>query len=190
QPYFVEVPTTKHIDVKLAAKLADMPVEEFQSLNPGNSRPVIKADGERMLLVPADKAASFKSAMQNHDEPLVSWQAYKLKPGETIDRVAARHNMSVAQLKHVNGIAAKRGVGAGTTLLIPASLGASATPYLPDLPAPTVTMVKAPKKSGKQALRKSGPSRTALKAGKHASPGKSTAPAKSGNRTGIKKKSR
>ena len=44
QPYFVAVPTTKHIDVKLAAKLADMPIEEFQSLNPGNSRPVIKAE--------------------------------------------------------------------------------------------------------------------------------------------------
>ena len=43
QPYFVAVTTTKHIDVKLAAKLADVPLDEFVSLNPGYSRPVIKA---------------------------------------------------------------------------------------------------------------------------------------------------
>ena len=167
QPYFVEVPASKHIDVKLAAKMAGMPVEEFQSLNPGNSRPVIKAEGERMLLVPADKADSFRSNMENHDEPLVSWQAYKLKPGESIERIAARYNISVAQLKHINGIAAKRGAVSGTTLLVPAA--ASATPYLPDLPAPTVTLSKAPKKAGRQ--------RAAGKSAKHAA-GKSTAGAK------------
>ncbi|MEO8441142.1 MAG: transglycosylase SLT domain-containing protein [Betaproteobacteria bacterium] len=165
QPYFVAVPTTKHIDVKLAAKLADMPIEEFQSLNPGNSRPVIKADGERMLLVPADKADAFKSNMENHDEPMVSWQAYKLKPGETVERVAARHGISVAQLKHVNGIAPKRGVGAGATLLVPAGAGGSATPYLPELPAPMVTVAKAPTKSVQHASRKAGTAKAVRKAG-------------------------
>jgi membrane-bound lytic murein transglycosylase D len=149
QPYFAEVPTTKHIDVKLAAKMAGMPVEEFQSLNPGNNGPVIKAEGgERMLLVPADKADSFRSNMENHDQPLVSWQAYKLKPGETLDRIALRYNISVAQLKHINGIAARRGPASGATLLVPA--GASATPYLPDLPAPAMTFAKAPKKAARQ----------------------------------------
>lgn len=172
QPYFVEVPTTKHIDVKLAAKLAGMPVEEFQSLNPGNSRPVIKAEGERMLLVPADKADSFRSNMENHDEPLVSWQAYKLKPGESLERVAARYNISVAQLRHVNGINGKRGAPHGGTLLVPAS--ASSAPYLPDLPAPAVTLSKAPKKGGKHtASRKAGATKTSAKATRKAAPAKS-----------------
>ena len=152
QPYFVAITTTRHIDVKLAAKFADMPVDEFLSLNPGNSRPVIKADGERMLLFPADKADAFRSNMETHDQPLVSWQAYKLKPGETVDRIAARFNISVAQLKQVNGIAPKRGVAAGATLLVPS--GGSATPYLPDMPATRVTVAKAPKKHAKHAAHK------------------------------------
>ena len=190
QPYFVAVPTTKHIDVKLAAKLADMPIEEFQSLNPGNSRPVIKADGERMLLVPADKADAFRSNMENHDEPMVSWQAYKLKPGETVERVAARHGISVAQLKHVNGIAPKRAVGAGATLLVPAGASASATPYLPDLPAPTVTVAKAPKKSAKHASRKAGTAKVAHKSGKRVAPVKKTTAAKSGKKVILAQKPR
>ena len=150
QPYFVAVTTTKHMDVKVAAKLADMQVAEFESLNPGNSRPVIKADGERALLIPTDKAGTFLSRLAAHDEPLVSWQAYKLKAGETVDRVAARYGIATAQLKHVSGIVAgKRGVGAGTTLLVPS--GGSATPNLPDMPAPAVSVAKASKKPAKYA---------------------------------------
>jgi membrane-bound lytic murein transglycosylase D len=149
QPYFVAVTTTKHIDVKLAAKFADMPVDEFLSLNPGNSRPVIKADGERVLLFPAEKADMFRANLESHDAPLVSWQAYKLKAGETMDRVAARYGISVAQLKQVNGIAPKRSVASGATLLVPS--GGSASPNLPDLPAPKVTVAKAPKKTAKTA---------------------------------------
>ena len=166
QPYFVAVTTTRNIDVKLAAKLADMPVEEFLSLNPGNSRPVIKADGVRTLLFPADKAGTFLSNLDAHDEPLVSWQAYKLKAGETVDRVAARYGIGVAQLKHVNGIGVKRGVGPGATLLVPS--GASATPYLPDMPAPKVTVAKAPKKTARHAAYK-------VKSAKRSSAGKKTA---------------
>ncbi len=161
QPYFVAVTTTRHIDVKLAAKLADMPVDEFLSLNPGNSRPVIKADGERVLLFPADKADTFRSNLESHDAPLVSWQAYKLKAGETVDRIAARYGISVAQLKQVNGIAPKRGVAPGATLLVPS--GGSATPYLPDLPAPKVTVAKAPKKSAKRSARKPARTRSRVK---------------------------
>lgn len=176
QPYFVEVPTTKHIDVKVAAKLAGMSVEEFQQLNAGNSRPVIKADGERVLLVPADKADTFRANMENHDEPLVSWQAYKLKPGESLERVAARHNISVAQLRHVNGITGKRSAAPGSTVLVPGA--ASAAPYLPDLPAPALPVMKAQKKSGKHvASRKGGTTKTSA-GGKRTAAAKKAAPAK------------
>jgi membrane-bound lytic murein transglycosylase D len=156
QPYFVAVTTTKHIDVKLAARLADVPIEEFVSLNPGYSRPVIKADGARALLLPAGKADTFLSNLENHGQPLVSWQAYKLKAGESIERIATRHGLSVAQLRQASGISGKRRVGPGSTLLVPAS--GSAAPHLPDLPAPPVAVAKAPKKSGKyaQASRKGG----------------------------------
>ena len=84
--------------------------------------------------------------------------------------------MSAAQLKHVNGIGGKRGAGSGTTLLVPA--GASAKPYLPDLPAPTVTVAKGPKKST-HAARKAGTKvKAASKSGRHTAPAKKTTAAK------------
>ncbi len=156
QPYFVAVTTTEHIDVKLAARLADVPIEEFVSLNPAYSRPVIRASGKQTLLLPTGKAETFRFNLENNEQPLVSWQAYKLKAGDSIVRVAARHGISIAQLKQVNSIDGKRRVGPGSTLLVPA--GSSTTPHLPDLPAPQFAVAKAPKTAGKyaHATRKGG----------------------------------
>ena len=64
------------MDMRLAAKLADTPLEEFMSLNPGYSRPVIRASSEQTLLVPTAKAETFRLNLLSHREPLVSWQAY------------------------------------------------------------------------------------------------------------------
>ena len=160
QPYFTAVTTTKNLDVKLAARLADVPLEEFISLNPAHSRPVIRASQQQTLLVPADRADIFRANLENHDRPLVSWQIYTLKLGDSIDRIAARNGISVLQLKQVNGINAHHRVGAGTTLLIPA-IGA-ATAHLPDLPAPQVMNIKSPQKSGRsQIMVSSAPQKSA-----------------------------
>jgi membrane-bound lytic murein transglycosylase D len=152
RPYFVAVAATRNIDVKLAARLADVTLGEFVSLNPGHNRPVIRADGTRSLLLPANKADAFVSNLENHGQPLVSWQAYKLKSGESIDRIAARHRISVAELKQINSITGKRRVAAGSTLLVPG--GTSATPHLPDLPTPPVTLAKARPKMAPKAAHK------------------------------------
>ena len=145
RPYFTTVTTNRHIDMRVAAKLADTPLEEFMSLNPGYSRPVIRADSEQTLLVPMEKADTFRANLENSNQPLVSWQAYQMKSGETLDKIAARHNVTVAYLRQINSITPKRKIGAGTMVLVPTA--ASATPNLPDLPAPPITMVRAPKKS-------------------------------------------
>jgi len=34
QPYFVTITKSRNIDVKLAAQLAEMPLDEFKALNP------------------------------------------------------------------------------------------------------------------------------------------------------------
>src|SRR5688572_15174546 len=51
EPYFDTVTVKRHIDVKLAAKFAEMTPEEFKFLNPGHSKLVIKAgEAERIVL--------------------------------------------------------------------------------------------------------------------------------------------
>ncbi len=88
QPYFTTVTTPEHIDMQVAARLAEMSEDDFRSLNPGHTRPVITSNGSRMLLLPIDKAGIFNANLKDYDQPLVSWQTYTLKKHETLEQVA------------------------------------------------------------------------------------------------------
>jgi membrane-bound lytic murein transglycosylase D len=104
QAYFTTVMLNKSIDVSLAAKLANMPVNEFISLNPAFNKPVVRSDTPTQLLLPVDKADTFANNLQNYDKPLVSWQAYSAKIGERIGSIAKKFNVSVDWLKEHNPI--------------------------------------------------------------------------------------
>ena len=119
RPYFAVVEAPAHIDVAMAAKLADMPVEDFISLNPAHRRPVITPVGNRQLLVPVDKADLFQANLESTDEPLVSWQTYQLKKNEKLDHVAAKFGISLQRLKEVNGITGRKHVRPGQMVLVP-----------------------------------------------------------------------
>jgi len=127
RPYFTTVAKPADgIDIKLAAQLAEIPVDEFVALNPAHKRPVIKT--EAPLVLPADKAEVFAANLENHrsaDKPLSSWSAYTLKPGERLEKVAARFRISAAELKKANSIGKRERVGPGYTLLVPAGKGAA-----------------------------------------------------------------
>ncbi|SEP32542.1 LysM peptidoglycan-binding domain-containing protein [Nitrosovibrio sp. Nv6] len=119
EPYFEIVPVTRHIDIKLAAKLAGISVDEFKALNPAHNRPVVNTDGSRTLLFPADKVEIFTANLKNHDKPLVSWRAYRAKKGETVEKISARYGISVGRLQEVNDIDKNTMIMPGQTLLVP-----------------------------------------------------------------------
>jgi membrane-bound lytic murein transglycosylase D len=119
-PYFAVVKTNRKIDVKAAAALAEMSIDEFQYLNPQHNRPVIAGADEHTILLPIDRAEVFAAKLHLADQPLVSWQAYRMKNGETLQQVATKFGMPVDALRAVNGIGAKSKVPAGHTLLVPA----------------------------------------------------------------------
>ena len=118
QPYFIKVAAPAHIDVKRAAQLAEVPLEEFRYLNPAHNRPVITSSG-RTLLLPVDKAGVFTANLEANDDPLVTWQTYTLRKKEGIEQVAARFHMTAATLRQVNGLDQRRKVRSGHTLLVP-----------------------------------------------------------------------
>jgi membrane-bound lytic murein transglycosylase D len=134
KPYFATVTTRHHIDVQLAASLAEMSLEDFRFLNPAHNKPVIKSDGSETIVLPVEKVAVFEKNLETHDRPLVSWQAYTVKRSDRPERIASKHGMTLAELKEVNGIPPRRNIVAGQTLLVP--LRGDAEPHLPDLPAP------------------------------------------------------
>jgi len=118
-PYFTVVRTTVRMDVQRAADLAELPVDEFLALNPQHNRPVISGADDYAILLPIDKAEVFAAKLDLIDQPLVSWQAHRMKPGETLTQVASRFGMSIETLRSVNGIGPRETVPSGYALLVP-----------------------------------------------------------------------
>jgi membrane-bound lytic murein transglycosylase D len=136
--YFTAITKTRDIDVRLAAKLAEMPVEEFIALNPGFSRPLIRAQHTPRIILPADRVEVFHDNLTRYDaRSLVSWQAYTPKKGDTLESIARKFGLGLAQLKEVNGIA-PRSRGLPPLLVVPANggveLGKMPLMYAPPIP--------------------------------------------------------
>ena len=140
RPFFATVTTDSHIDIKVAAKLAEMPVQEFVALNPAHNRPVIQS--ETPLVIPAEKLETFVNNLEAHGEdnkPLSAWQTYTFRRGDTLEKIARRFGMTVAALKAANGIKARTRVSPGLTLLVAGqdrgkTLDMAALPEQPQLP--------------------------------------------------------
>ena len=127
QPYFTAVSTPEHIDMEVAAQLAEMSVDDFRSLNPGHTRPVIMSNGSRTVLLPVDKAGIFSANLKGYDQPLVSWQTYTLMKNESPDSVAAKFGITPARLREINGINRHVAIRPGRSLLVPMNEDANAS---------------------------------------------------------------
>ncbi len=118
-PYFETVDIKRDIDVALAAKLAEIPLEDFKALNPSASRPVILAAGTPQILLPWDNAAVFQSNLEAFSGGrLASWTVWlapmTMKPADAAKRVG----MSEAELRTVNNIPPRMLIKAGSSLLV------------------------------------------------------------------------
>lgn len=120
-PYFLSVPIERDMDVAIAVKLAGIPLDEFQSLNPQMNKPVILAAGTPRVLLPYDNANRFVRELPQHRGRLATWTAWTapktLRPGD----VAKQVGMDEATLREVNRIPPRMLVKAGSTLLVPRS---------------------------------------------------------------------
>lgn len=190
RPYLARIEVSSPMDVKKAARLAEMPLNEFVALNPSHNRPVIKSDTP--LVVPADRLGIFQNNLEkNSAETLSEWQAYTLRPGDKLDKLAPRFGIKLADLKRVNGLGGKLAAGSGTTLLVPSGNGALDLDDLPMVPPPAaepepVKVAASPAKGGKTA--RAGDTKVAAKGtGKAAASGKG-APVKQTARGGETKK--
>jgi membrane-bound lytic murein transglycosylase D len=117
-PYFLRVPIEHDIDVEVASRLAELPIEEFRDLNPQMNGPVILAAGTPQILLPYDNANAFVRRAAQHSEPLASWTAWvaprTLRPSDAARQVG----MSEETLREINDIPSGMLVRAGSTLLI------------------------------------------------------------------------
>jgi membrane-bound lytic murein transglycosylase D len=122
-PFFQTVDIHRDIDVALAAKLAEVPLEDFKALNPSASRPVILAAGTPQILLPWDSAAVFQSNLEAYvGGRLASWTVWlapvTMKPADAAKRVG----MTESALRSVNNIPPRVVIKAGSSLLVPRAI--------------------------------------------------------------------
>ncbi len=119
-PYFQQVRISRDIDVALAARLADVKIEDFKALNPSAHRPVIIAAGTPQILLPWDNAKVFQRNFEAYDQgQYASWTAWTAPSTMATAEAARRTGMSEVDLRGVNNIPPKMLIKAGSTLLIP-----------------------------------------------------------------------
>jgi membrane-bound lytic murein transglycosylase D len=69
KPYFAAIPNDRYIDVDIAARLAEMPLDEFVALNPGYKLNLISSGPRARIVLPVDKVETFLSNLDNYREP-------------------------------------------------------------------------------------------------------------------------
>ena len=133
QPYFVTIGKTRDIDLKVAAQLAEISLDEFKALNPQFNRPVITGSTSTRILLPQQNAEKFKANLAQWNRPLSSWMAFTVTKRERIEDVAAQVGTDAQILRDVNHIPAKMRLKAGSTILIPKTAKAPEADITPDL---------------------------------------------------------
>ncbi|WP_051155284.1 transglycosylase SLT domain-containing protein [Noviherbaspirillum massiliense] len=120
QPYFVTIGKTRDIDIKVAAQLAELSVEEFKALNPQFNRPVIAGSAETQILLPQSNAEKFKANLAKWGHALSSWTAHKVTSArERIETIAAKFHTTPEVIREVNHIPPRTVLKAGSTILVP-----------------------------------------------------------------------
>ncbi len=118
-PYFLSVPIERDMDVEVAARLAEVPLDEFRMLNPQLNKPVILAAGTPQVLLPYDNADNFVRNVERHHGALATWTAWVATRTVRPSEAARQVGMTEAQLREVNHIPAGMLIKSGSTLLVP-----------------------------------------------------------------------
>ncbi len=120
EPYFVAINKDRDIDIKVAAQLAEMPVDEFSALNPAFNQGVIMANLKPQIILPREKLPVYLANLATYEGDLTSWKKYPAQRGEKIQNIAKTFNVSPEALRRANDLArSTQTLPADTVLIIP-----------------------------------------------------------------------
>jgi len=113
------VDTQSQLDLALAAKLADIELEQLYKLNPGFNRWATDPQGTHQLMLPVEQVATFNQGfLATKKSERLKWVRYQIRSGDSLGVIAQRHKTTVAIVRDVNDISGNN-IVAGKYLLIP-----------------------------------------------------------------------
>lgn len=144
QPYFVTIGKTRDIDIKVAAQLAELSIDEFKALNPQFNRPVIAGSSDTKILLPQNNAEKFKTNLAKWSHALSSWTAHTVTNArERIENIAKKFGTTPEVIREANNIPPKMLLKAGSTVLVPKQEHAAEKDIAPEL-VESATMITVP----------------------------------------------
>ena len=118
-PYFRVIDTGGPVDLRLAANLAGVDVEELHALNAGWNQWVTGPDGPHRLLVPTVVADQFVPRLEALPQPeRAGLTQHSVANGDTLQGLASRYQVPVSFLQSVNGMNGSQ-LTAGEALYVP-----------------------------------------------------------------------
>lgn len=122
-PYLGVVAIDRDLDLILAARWANLPLQVFKALNPQHRTPLVVAAASPVLFIPLQNMATFESSMAAHRGATASWTAARVRKARSVTALALRHGLPAQVLRDANDIPAGHAVSAGSTLLVPRQSG-------------------------------------------------------------------
>lgn len=119
-PYFRVVETGGPVDLRFAASLAGIDIEELHALNAGWNQWITGPEGPHRLLVPVAVADRFEerfAALEPHQRANLA--RHSVAPGDTLASLARQHKVPMSFLQSVNGTHGED-LQVGSELLVPA----------------------------------------------------------------------
>lgn len=114
-----QVNLDSQIDLALAAKLANIKLNDLYKLNPGFNHWATPPEGNYTLSLPIEKIEIFnKSLAKTPKKERLMWTRYKIKSGDNLGTIARKHKTTSGIIRQVNNLTGSY-IRAGKYLLIP-----------------------------------------------------------------------
>jgi membrane-bound lytic murein transglycosylase D len=105
QPVVAAVDLGQQADLVLVSQLAGIPVDQLFTLNPGYNRWATSPDGPYRIVLPLEGAELLQASLERLDTPpLMKWDQVVVEKGDTLSRIAARHDVPVSVLRTSNSL--------------------------------------------------------------------------------------
>lgn len=139
QPLFDSVDIQAQLDLTLAARMAELSIDELLQLNPAFNRWATAPQGPHRLILPLENIEMFKQNLvaldpkkrlrvtainRTGNSPTLR---YTIQPGDNLGSIARRHGTTVDTLKLANGLEGNM-IRAGRHLLIPGPVPETSRP--------------------------------------------------------------
>ncbi len=116
------IPLDRQVDIKLLAAKAEIPLDTLKLGNAELHYTITPPENAHLLKIPADKSEEVKAILSDPNAPLVRYEIYKVKEGDTLTAISKRYGISISMISKVNAGLNPDRLKIGQKLMIPLSL--------------------------------------------------------------------